>query len=641
MQLLFFLIILLLNCSIHAAPDLIPLGPFGGDVRSLAVHPARPDTFFLGTADGQIFVSRDSGSSWKRLVPGLARRNLVIDNLVFDPSNPSALYAATWELKSSSGRLFRTRDGGETWESIDLGPYHSSIRAITVAPSNPQVIAVGISEGVLRSTDGGQSWERISRGYRSLYNVESLAFDPHDSETLYVGTWHLGWKTTDGGKKWQAIHQGMIHDSDMLAILVDPQRPQVLYSGACTGIYKSENSGLLWRKLRNGLPKEAKRTRTVYLDPGNSTTVYSGTTVGLFVSRDGGNSWNEILPGVVVNTIAVKPGDSAVILVGTDDAGILKSSDGGKSFVSSNEGFIHRQVAALAHDPARGRLFASILFDQGHGGFFVSEDQGKNWAPFNDGLGSAVTHIQKILPARRTPETMLGTADGLYLGQPPARAWQAVRGTRQLIIYDLVFADDNESAVFIASRQGLFLLDLRSEKLQKIGLPLYNGRVTALRRDSESGRLFAGTDTGIFRSEDEGKNWKIRVKGLPPTTVNTIAAVGKRLLLGTRKGIYLSDDWGESWVPGKGVYPIEIAAIQANSASEVLAADLLIGHLFRSQDGGSSWAIYHDGRTSSPISTLLFEPSGGLFAGTLSDGIYRIVAIETSSASAGASALGQ
>jgi len=166
--LFFCLFIVALSSWGLSQPRVTLLGPYGGDVRSLAVHPERPQVFFLGTSDGQIFVSEDRGGSWTKLAPGLDRRNLVIDNLAFDPLDPDTLYAATWELQSDKGWLFRTQDGGQTWQEISLKRFNSAIRAIAISPSDPQRIALGISEGVLLSLDGGQSWNRITRGYRSM-----------------------------------------------------------------------------------------------------------------------------------------------------------------------------------------------------------------------------------------------------------------------------------------------------------------------------------------------------------------------------------------------------------------------------------------------------------------------------------------
>src|SRR5690606_15739853 len=249
--------LLSLSSLLYGEPDLIPVGPFGGDVRSLAVHPANPSVVFLGTADGQIFLSEDFGGEWKKLIPGINRRELVIDSLEFHPDDPSTLYAGGWELKSNQGYLYRTRDLGQTWESISLGPFHSSVRAVAISPVDPDLIAVGINEGVIISQDGGQSWDRITRGYRSLYNVHSLAFHPHERDTLFVGTFRLAWKTRNLGKSWEPIHEGMFWDSDLFTILIHPKTPDIVFASACSGIYKSENAGTKWSRLREGLPDEA------------------------------------------------------------------------------------------------------------------------------------------------------------------------------------------------------------------------------------------------------------------------------------------------------------------------------------------------------------------------------------------------
>jgi photosystem II stability/assembly factor-like uncharacterized protein len=227
----------LLAGVVRAMPDLIYLGPDGGDVRSLVVHPENPERIFLGTADGQVYVSRNAGREWEKVVPGLRRRDLAVDTLVFDPNDADTLYAAGWELKSDRGALFRTRDGGDTWERMELGKYQSSIRAVSVSPLNSDLIAVGITEGVLLSKNGGATWRRISRGYRSLHNVHSLVFDVAQEELLYVGTWRLAWKTPDLGKSWEPIHKGMYWDSDLFSIQIDPRDPERLYAGACSGLY--------------------------------------------------------------------------------------------------------------------------------------------------------------------------------------------------------------------------------------------------------------------------------------------------------------------------------------------------------------------------------------------------------------------
>jgi len=547
-----------------AEPAVVTLGPFGGDVRSLAVHPARPDRFFLGTADGQIYVSDNRGSEWKRLSPGLGRRDLVVDNLVFQPDNPDVLYAATWELKNSQGWLFRTRDGGQKWESIPLGSYHSSIRAVAVAPSDPEVLAIGISEGVLLSTDGGKQWERISRGYRSLYNAESMAFDPADSNTLYVGTWHLGFKTTNRGKKWETIHEGMVNDSDMFSLLVNPENPTNLYASACTGIYRSNNAGANWTKLKNGLPKNAHRVRTLLLDPLDPAIVYAGTTVGLFLSRDGGTSWKELIPGVVVNAIAVQPVENGVILAGTDDAGVLRSTDGGRSFESINSGFIYRQVSDLVvSSDSTPRIYAAVASDHTYGGFFYSEDRGRTWTSYNEGLNQAVDSITSILSRRGQESVLLGTNEGVYIGIPGEKAWARIGLTRQLRVLDLA-AGPGKDIIYIAAESGAYELNLRLQTLHRLVIPIYKGRINTVLFDGRSGQLFAGGETGLFRSKDAGESWSMKVRGLPYTSIHSLERSGSRIICGTRQGLYYTENYGELWAPGKGVFPLDIMTISAN-----------------------------------------------------------------------------
>lgn len=618
--------------SAAIAADIVPLGPYGGDVRSLAVHPARPSEFFLGTSDGQIYVSRNAGATWNRLVPGLNRRNQVVDSLVFDPRDPDILYAATWELKSSRGWFFRSTDGGQSWDDIPLGRYQSSIRAVAIAPSEPDVIALGINEGVILSIDGGRTWERISRGYRSLYNVHSLAFDPVDSQTLYVGTFRLGWKTNDRGQKWQPIHQGMLFDSDLFTFLVHPRRPDILYASACTGVWKSENAGGSWARLENGLPRDSRRTRALHLDPSDPDTVYAGTTRGFFASDDAGRSWRRLLSDLTVNAILAHPSDREVILVGADDVGILRSADGGKTFQPAIEGFIHRQISALGTDPRSAQVyFASVAKDRHFGGFFVSLDAGQQWTAFNDGLpASALADIRAILPAPRSSRVFLATAAGVYTGVPLEKPWQLIESTARLPVLDLTFAGGEASSLFLATSKGVSLLDLEAAKLKNLSIPDHQGPVTTVLYDPDTGLLFAGTYSHLYRSSDRGRTWSVSAGGLPSARINVLVKAGPRLFAGTRAGLYWSQDDGESWGRAQGVFPIDIVTVSTNplEGDQLYAADLLVGYLFRSDDGGQTWSVLNEASRSSRISSLAFAASGDLLVGTISDGVNRMTRLQ-------------
>src|SRR5262245_60976307 len=185
-------------------------GPWGGDVRALVASPSDSDLLYLGTADGQLFRSRDGARTWERLKPGLEKRGLSIDTIVIDPRDAQTIYVGAWAVaRDEEGGVFKSTDGGEHWKLLDETK-RLSIRSLAVAPSDSNFLIAGSANddpnlnGVWRSTDGGKDWKRISPvGDKEIRNIESVAIDPRDIRTIYIGTWHLPWKTVDGGANWK------------------------------------------------------------------------------------------------------------------------------------------------------------------------------------------------------------------------------------------------------------------------------------------------------------------------------------------------------------------------------------------------------------------------------------------------------
>ena len=160
--------------------------------------------------------------------------------------------------------------------------------------------------------------------------------------------------------------------------------------------------------------------------------------------------------------------------------------------------------------------------------------------------------------------------------------------------------------------------------LRKIGV--YDRDVACVLTDPATGTAYIGTEMGVFRSEDEGRTWSIRVEGLPYISVNDLSLVQKRLFAATKKGLFYSDDRGDHWAQAKGIFPIEIAAVSGGPDSdEVVAADPLVGYLFTSRDLGSTWEAVNVGLELSRIQSLSRTPAGELLAGTLAEGVYRIL----------------
>ena len=376
------------------------------------MDPSNHAHLYLGSANGWIYESVDSGSAWRRLARVGNRDDLVLDNIVVDTANPKHLLAGVWVLHQPDGALFQSTDGGLSWKDTE-GMHGQSIRALAQSVSDPKTMIAGTLNGIFRSDDGGKDWEMISpKNSQEIHNIESVAIDPMDPKTIYAGTWHLPWKTTDGGVNWSNIKQGVIDDSDVFSIIIDPKNPKIVFASACSGIYKSEDGAALFKKVQ-GIPSTARRTRVLMQDPLHLNVVFAGTTEGLFRTVDTGKTWVRTTgPEVIVNDVFVDPTDSSLVLLATDRGGVIVSHDGGSSFSPSSRGFSARQVSALLSDGQKaGTLYAGVVNDKQFGGVFVSTDGGLGWGQMSQGLGG-----RDVFSLAQAPDgaVLAGTGHGIF-----------------------------------------------------------------------------------------------------------------------------------------------------------------------------------------------------------------------------------
>ena len=396
------------------AANWLPLGPFGGDVRSLAADPADPSHhLFLGTAQGWVYDSHDGGVKWTRISQINGRNDLAVDHILVDRTNPKRLIVGAWVIgKSTDGGIFISEDYGKNWYS-QAEMRGQSVRSLARSESDPKQLIAGTLSGVYRSTDNGVHWTQISPSASTeIHEVESVAIDPVDPKVIYVGTWHLPWKTTDGGASWHNIKDGIIDDSDVFSIIVDPKDSKVVYASACSGIYKSSDSGDLFHKVQ-GIPSTARRTRKLAQDPEQLDTVFAGTTEGLYRTLDAGAQWDRMTPvDVIVNDVYIDPNDSKRVVLATERGGILRSEDGGTSFEPSNDGFTARQVSAYAQDAQDANtLYVGVVNDKTTGGVFKSTDGAVHWAQQSEGLQGRDVFSLLSLPEG---DLLAGTAHGVF-----------------------------------------------------------------------------------------------------------------------------------------------------------------------------------------------------------------------------------
>jgi photosystem II stability/assembly factor-like uncharacterized protein len=400
-------------------------GPPGGDVRSLVVDPSNPDRFYLGTLDAQLYTSADAGKNWE-LLYNFNKPKLFVDHIIVDPRDSKTLYVAAHRHKEAGG-FFKSVDGGRKWrESTELK--NEALHSLTQSDSNPSVLIAGTFNGIFRSDNSGDSWTQLpTYNTPGLVHVESLAIDPRTTSTIYAGTWYLPYKSTDGGQTWKNIKNGIIDDSDIFAIDIDPRDPNHVIASACSGIYETSNAGDSWTKVQ-GIPSQSRRTRAIVQHPSIAGLVFAGTTEGFWRSERGGkaDSWMVTTSRQLeVNSIAIHPSRPQTIYIGTNNYGVMVSTDGGKNFVPTNGGYSGRFANVIVADrETPSRIYASTINTTTGGGFlFVTTDNGETWRPSMRSMPPRLI-TYAILQDSSDPNLIyLGTNLGVYRSLDRGASW--------------------------------------------------------------------------------------------------------------------------------------------------------------------------------------------------------------------------
>jgi photosystem II stability/assembly factor-like uncharacterized protein len=631
---------LLLLSSAAARAEWRPVGPFGGDARSLTADPADPNRMFLGTSTGQVYLTGDGGRQWTRLSGLEAPANWVVDHLAIDPAQPQVVYAAMWSLGSGGGGIFKTADGGRTWKRLE-GIHGQSVRALALAPSRPQTLVAGTLEGVFRSEDGGEHWQRISPpGHAEIHSVESVAIDPRDPQIIYAGTWHLPWKTIDGGAHWSSIKQGMIDDSDVFSIAIHPTRPDRVYATACTGIYRSDNAGGNWKKIQ-GIPNSSRRTHTLALDPRDPEILYAGTTEGLWRTPDGGASWHRLSSHTwVINDIYLDPHHPSHFLIAMDRAGVMESWDGGSTFREANRGYAQRQVSRILADPSDAeRFYVSLLHDKEFGGVFTTSTRGATWQQLSAGLEG---HDVLSLVVMTQPEWRLlaGTTEGVYEYSPQRPIWKNLSrwpsaspgkgGAAGPVVRDL-FQRSPQDPIYAATSEGIFE-SRDGREWKKLPMPATgNGLYAVASLGERSQNLLVATSLGLLHSHDHGQSWnELWVEGNRSLRINALAPNPARhweVFAATEAGLFRSVDGGLSWaksgrgLPASPLYDVQFAA--ADSTQILVAGS---SGAFQSADGGEWFSRVGTGTPSdglaTGVSSLQIVNGFDIVAASLHNGLF-------------------
>lgn len=305
-----------------------------------------------------LIIRGQPGATWH--ASGLTNRTVL--DLSSTPTACNTLLAAT------DAGVYRSLDGGRNWawafapaaatgqvsgavpayEGL-AAPAAGMATAVAVCPANANVVyAGGWGSGVYRSADGGSSWQQRTAGLSDPW-IYDLAVAPNNCEVVYAATSGAGvFKTSNGGGVWQAANTGL-GNALARSLVIAPNNPGRLYLGTSAGVYRSDNSGAAWAAA-GSLPGVTAWGLAVA--PANADQVYAGLDgYGVYRSANGGSTWQQVVTGlgnVKARALLVDPLAAATLYVGRDDGGgVYRSLDSGGSWAAFNAGLGSGNVKAL------------------------------------------------------------------------------------------------------------------------------------------------------------------------------------------------------------------------------------------------------------------------------------------------------
>ncbi len=615
------------------------LGPPGGEVRSLATTAADPRRLYAGTANGQLYVSRDRGAHWRRTALELPS-DAVIDNLLVSATDPDRLYAAYW-TPGGTGGLVLSADAGASWRRLPV-PADPSLRALATA-ADPRILYVGGLGGVWRSDDGGDSWRNVNgRGLATDF-VESLAVDPRDPDHVYAGTWRQVYRSRDGGATWRRVYQGMAVDRDIFSLALDPRQPDTLLAGTCNFLYRSDDGGSSWQERRRGLEREHNRVHVIVHDPSRPATLYAGTRGGVYRSDDRGETWRLLLGGVSVAALALAPDDQR-LFVATEERGVLEQLPDG-AFREANDGIVSSRVLALSLLPGAPRvLFAARADGPARVTIHLSTDAGATWRSLGavPDRSALVTVQAQTEPYNRL---LVATVRGLWSVSPSGR-WAPLPAPAGRL-RALAAAEDAARTLVAATDTGLYAAasaelvepDGGAAPFDAAAAPLWRplwqeGPIDALALAGD--RLLALAGGMVVRGRLSAPAAELLaqpVSGLDEPALDLAVAPGADApaYAVSRHQVYRSDDGGARWQRLRLPWPAaELRAVALDPAQpDVIVLLDYRGALYRGHDRGRHWFVLDQDRRLDRAWTMRISPDapGLVWVGTQGYGI-RVVDID-------------
>ncbi|WP_299683121.1 T9SS type A sorting domain-containing protein [uncultured Dokdonia sp.] len=655
------------------------VGPvnIGGRITDIEIVSETNDIIYVAAASGGIFRTVDNGVNWEPIFDD--QPMLAIGDMEVSKSNSSIIAVGTGEVNAGGGSLaydgdgvYVSNDGGDTWDSRGLEEV-GSIGKVIIDPTNPLVMYVGAmgplfkndtNRGVYRTTDGGTTWEQILF-ISDKTGIVDMAIHPTDAAILYAVAWERErtpenrsyggetsgiYRSTDGGDNWEELTTGLPTEGSQkgrISIDIATSNPNVLYAsyadeiGSVQGFYKSTNGGDSWSEINSSQIVNVGFHwwfGGLFINPEDEDEVYH---VGFEIQKttDGGDTWQFAFPGVHVDqhAMAFHPDDASNVFLG-NDGGLYTSTNSGATSVKDLTLPITQFYRFTAE--TNGRLYGG---SQDNSTMRTITGSADDWTIINGGDGfqplinkdnNAIIYALAQRGSLRRSTNDAASFQTILNGIEPSdrNNWDTpiafdphnndilYYGTQR--VYRTINGGDSWSAISGDLTNGPSTGNLNFGSLTSID-------VSTLDHDI----IYTGADDGsVWRTLDGGTTWENISSALPNRWVTKVKASTQNpqevfvTLSGYRFGendghIFHSFDAGDTWtditanLPDIPVNDIEFSIYEGY----FVATDVGV---FRAFEPGDDWEVFGD-LPSVVVNDLYIGDDFLLYAGTYGRSAYR------------------
>ncbi len=681
----------------------------GGRIVDVAIHPNNHSIRLVAVASGGIWKTTNGGTTWK---PVFDRQgSFSIGTIAFDPNNPNIAWAGTGENNSQRSvsmgdGIYKSMDGGDTWHNMGLKT-SEHIGKIAIHPTNSNIVYVAAQgslwkdegdRGLYKTTDGGKSWERVLNVSEHT-GISDVILDPRNPEVLIATAYqrrrHFGilvaggpdggaFKSTNGGKTWDKVKGGFPQgELGRIGIARSPQKPDILYAivagtESTKGIYRSENNGENWHKVNDYMVIDAQYYMEIFPDPAQFDKIYIVDVITK-VSEDGGKTLKGLNhKGIHVDNHEIEfDSNNPDYLLMAGDGGIYETWDNGKNWrFTDNMPITQFYRVGLDNDTPFYNVYGGTQDNSTRGGPSQTINRigirNSDWFRTlgGDGFQTRVdpedpnilysqSQYAGIVRYDRKSWERMDIQPQPKAGEPPYQwNWDSPL---------LISTHDNKTLYFAANK--VFKSTNRGDSWQEISKDLsrqmdrnkmevmgrvwgidaifknvwtspYGTIVSLAESPLKQGLLYAGTDDGLIQvTEDDGKTWrKIEgISGVPklaylsdlfasPHNENVVFAVFNHHKYGDYTPYFFrSDDKGITWKNISSNLPANDwgwTIYQDHEAPNLLFAGTEYG-LYFSLDGGQQWIAMKSGIPTIAIRDIeLQQRENDLVAASFGRGFY-------------------